>query len=115
MSTLFWLASMLATNQQEHPVFLRTAPVAGGIEVRVVGRASEPLSARYRLEVSSRGSGNRSSQGGLVRLRPNEEHVLITLTMSAGDGADWSARLFVEPDGRTPYEEVSHARAAENP
>lgn len=104
--SIFVLMAALASSPSEPPIVLETRPVSGGVEVRVVGRSEAPVSASYRLEVSSGDSGNRSTQAGQVRLQPDREHVLINLRMATGSSSNWSVRLRVEPEGHKPYEEV---------
>lgn len=93
----------------QHPIRLEVQqPGAERVQLRVVGSSGVAVAAKYRLTVET-GSGNRSSQGGQVSIRPGQQVVLVDLTVSAGSPAKWSAVLDVEGDDGSRYQERQQA------
>lgn len=99
------LAGVGASADDTRPIRLETHAESGGVELRVIGEATEQVAARYALEVSS-GAGNRSRQSGHARLVPGTPVVLLRLRLANSGARDWQAHLVVEPSGRESYEIV---------
>lgn len=115
MHPLLFLAAFLAGTSvtPDHPISLEVTPRDGAVDLVVTGRSEAPFQARYRLEVSSADSGNRSVQGGEARLVPGQEVSLIHLTLAGAGAQNWTARLRVEPTDGGAYEEVLSASPEE--
>lgn len=82
----------LAVERGEHDVLLH-----------VVGLTDTACTANYSLEVS--GGGNRSSQRGTARLRPNTPVTLARLKLASSGERGWSAKLSVDSCNGEHYEQ----------
>lgn len=99
------LAGVGASADDTRPIRLEAHADGGGVELRVIGEATEQVAARYSLEVSN-GSGNRSRQSGHARLVPGAPIVLLRLRLANPAVPDWEAHLVVEPSDQESYEIV---------
>lgn len=82
----------LAVEQGEHDVLLQ-----------VIGLTDTVCNATYALEVS--GGGNRSTQRGNARLKPNMAVTLVRLKLASPGGRGWSAKLSVDSCNGAKYEQ----------
>ncbi len=115
MSFYLLLASlaMSAGAEPNRPISLVSSRQGDAVELRVVGEASAPVEADYRLEVvSGPSSGNRSVQSGSARLRAGERSELIRLRLGTNAAEGWSAKLTVEPRSGPAYEVVASSAEA---
>ena len=93
----------------EVPISLVTERQGEYVRVRVVGSSGSAFHGRYTLEVQTApgAGGNRSSHAGRANLVPGLVATFAEVTVGIGEGFGWRARLRVEGDGGTSYEQVS--------
>jgi hypothetical protein len=90
------------------PIRLVSEAAGDGMRLKVVGLSDRPLSADYKLEVSSQSGGgtNNSVQSGGVQLQPGVPVTLVTLSLGNVKNGGWTARLHVTPRPGAAYQEV---------
>ena len=103
------VAAAVATAQgeSERPVLLKRID-GEGLSLEVIASSARAIYATYSLEVVSgdeRG-GNRSLQGGDVRLEPGQAVILLRHNVSNATLERWVATLIVQPKGAAGYKVV---------
>ena len=93
----------IAADTPGLPLQLDVATAGDRLTLTVVGAATEPVEARYTLDVVTGTGGNRSTHSGTAHLASSERRTLSTVTVAIHSGQPWAATLNVVPSGAVAY------------